>query len=101
MDRIASMIEQSVHKVDAQANVILYGSRARGDERPDSDWDVVIIVDRPQVDFQTFMQIGNPLYDIAVENNVEINPLIYTKDQWQNSPPSMFRHNVIKEGVVL
>lgn len=88
-------------KADPTARVILYGSRARGDERADSDWDVVIIVDRERADFSTFLSLGNPLYDLADEQGVEINPVIYTTRQWDEANPSLFKHNVLTEGIVL
>lgn len=40
-------IQQVVHAVVPEADVILYGSRARGDARPVSDWDFLILVDQP------------------------------------------------------
>lgn len=98
---VRKMISDTVHKASPSARVILYGSRARGDAHPNSDWDVIIIVDEPKVDFQSFMSLGNPLYDIADENDIEINPIIYTKSQWQNSKPTLFKHNVMKEGIEL
>ena len=95
------MIKESVMKADPSAQVILYGSRARGDERSDSDWDIVIIVDRERTDFNTFLTLGNPLYDLADEQGVEINPVIYTTRQWNEANPSLFKHNVLTEGIVL
>ena len=93
------MIKESVMKADPSAQVILYGSRARGDER--SDWDIVIIVDRERTDFNTFLTLGNPLYDLADEQGVEIKPVIYTTRQWNEAKPSLFKHNVLTEGIVL
>ena len=29
------------------STLLLYGSRARGDNRPDSDWDLLILLDKP------------------------------------------------------
>ncbi len=49
----------------------------------------------------TFMLLANPLYDLADENGIEINPIIYTSKQWNESNPSLFRHNVLTEGIVL
>ena len=37
---IIQLIRQKVNEIDNTAEVILYGSRARGDEHPDSDWDI-------------------------------------------------------------
>ena len=41
---IIQLIRQKVNEIDNTAEVILYGSRARGDELPDSDWDILILV---------------------------------------------------------
>ena len=42
---ITDMISQRVHQNEPTAKVMLFGSRARGDSRPDSDWDVIILLD--------------------------------------------------------
>ena len=34
---ISQLIRHYINAIDPKAEVILYGSRARGDERPDSD----------------------------------------------------------------
>ena len=42
--RIRSIVE---HEAGAHlTGVLLFGSRARGEERPDSDWDVAVMADR-------------------------------------------------------
>jgi uncharacterized protein len=41
---VLNRIKTIVKQIDPKADVILYGSRARGDERPDSDWDLLILV---------------------------------------------------------
>jgi predicted nucleotidyltransferase len=38
--------------------IVLFGSRARGDHRPDSDWDLLVIADRlPQKPFQRHLYL--------------------------------------------
>jgi predicted nucleotidyltransferase len=36
-------VKEIVHQYDPRADIILYGSRARGDATPDSDWDHLIL----------------------------------------------------------
>ncbi len=44
--------------------VILFGSRARGDARKDSDWDLLIILDKPKIEASDFDRISYPLYEL-------------------------------------
>ncbi len=36
-------VKEVVYNFDPQAKVILFGSRARGDHRKDSDWDFLVL----------------------------------------------------------
>ena len=40
-------VKRSVYEIDPQAEVWLFGSRARGDTRPDSDWDFLVLTEKP------------------------------------------------------
>ncbi|GAG58037.1 unnamed protein product, partial [marine sediment metagenome] len=42
---IGNLIRKNIHETDPNAHVILYGSRARGEEKPDSDWDILVLTD--------------------------------------------------------
>ncbi|MBK7338020.1 MAG: nucleotidyltransferase domain-containing protein [Saprospirales bacterium] len=42
-ERILQRIKESIRQVDPQAELILFGSRARNEERSDSDWDLLIL----------------------------------------------------------
>lgn len=98
IDRISS----SVHNSDPTAELFLYGSRARGDNRPDSDWDILILVDNLKITNELEDKFRNTLYDIELESGQIISTLIYPKDYWktvlQFSP--LYR-DVYKEGLRL
>lgn len=44
--RVTKMIKQKIAKIDPQAEVYLFGSRARGDFNEESDWDILILTQR-------------------------------------------------------
>jgi predicted nucleotidyltransferase len=46
---ILDNISKAIRRKDPYAEVFLFGSRARGDNRPDSDWDILILIDNMDV----------------------------------------------------
>ena len=50
-------IKQNVQEIEADAEVWLYGSRARQDARRDSDWDVLVLSSKPKLTFQETGQV--------------------------------------------
>ena len=99
--QILELIGKTVHNVDPAAEVILFGSRARGDARKDSDWDVLIIVNTPKVSDEQFEKLNYNLWLKGLELGQEINPIIYTRSQWEAPTPSVFKYNIREEGVAL
>ena len=82
---IKDRIARSVHASDPSAEVFLFGSRARGNNREDSDWDLLILVDEPEVTMAIEDKFRYGLYDIELESGQIISSFIYTKDFWKNS----------------
>ena len=101
MKDVRKIISEIVRKNRPDAEIRLFGSRARNDARPDSDWDVIVIVDDDHISTSLFSSIGNPLYDYADDNGIEINPIFYTRKQWQNRHPSLFKRNIEKESIAI
>ncbi|MBE3085644.1 MAG: nucleotidyltransferase domain-containing protein [Bacteroidetes bacterium] len=44
-DSILDNIIKAIHRKDPTVEAFLFGSRASGDNRPDSDWDILILID--------------------------------------------------------
>jgi len=90
----------AVHELEPDAEVILYGSRARGDADPDSDWDFLILVDGP-VDEERKTKIRHRLYEIEWQEDEVINPIVDSREEW-NSPRCQitpFCENVHQDGI--
>jgi len=99
---ILEMIKKSVKSKDPNATVILYGSRARGDNRADSDVDILILLDQKRISREDEKRVKYPLYDIEFETGRIISPLVLTKSDWESRHRiTPFYDRVNEEGVVL
>ncbi|MDR0939285.1 MAG: nucleotidyltransferase domain-containing protein [Mediterranea sp.] len=79
----------------------LYGSQARGNARPDSDWDILILLDKPALLPADYDDISYPLVMLGWDIGAQINPIMYTMKEWADSHITPFYKNVEAEGVLL
>jgi len=79
----------------------LYGSRARGDYRVDSDWDLLVLIDKDQQHWQDFDNYVNPFIELGFDMGIAINPMLYTQKEWNAINFTPFYHNVQNDKIVL
>jgi predicted nucleotidyltransferase len=101
-EQIVERISKSIHATDLTAEAFLFGSRARGDNKKDSDWDILILVDNIKVTNEIEDNFREELYNLELETGQIISTFIYTKDYWNNILiySSLFK-NITREGVRL
>ncbi len=98
---ILSRIRETVTTLDPTAEVWLFGSRARGDAREDSDWDVLVLTDK-NVDYNVEKQFIHEIYEVELDVEEAISVLVYNKLIWQEkySVTPLF-NNIRNEGMRL
>ncbi|MHB1336310.1 MAG: nucleotidyltransferase domain-containing protein [Candidatus Humimicrobiaceae bacterium] len=84
------------------AELILFGSKARGDFTDFSDLDVLILVDR-EVDYELKDKIIEIAYDIELENDIVFGLIIENKKSWRSSRYRVMPlyKNVEREGAII
>ena len=83
------------------SSLLLYGSRARGDNREDSDYDLVVLVDKDKQQLQDFTDYAYPFMEMGWELGAEINPMLYTRKEWNQRHFTPFYKNVEHDKIVL
>ena len=96
-------IKANVLEVDPDAEVWLYGSRARGDYHEGSDWDLLLLIDKPVMKLKCSERedLVFPFTDMGWDIGEDISARAYTKKQWQEGPHSMFYFNVEEDKKLL
>lgn len=98
-----SILKSNILEKYPTAELILYGSKARGDYNKDSDIDVLILLD---VDINSIVDsiiYGNALIAASTQYpDCVISLLIENKKDWRNYKGNPFlKKIIIKEGVII
>ncbi len=97
---ITEAIKKGLEALPLDIEVWLFGSEARGDARPDSNIDLLVLFNKPKVEDDD----RNKIYDITMpiewDNGVAINTIMFSKSQWE-SRMTPFRDNVQTDGIRL
>ena len=105
MQQLIQQYVSNIHDIYGSylRQIILYGSYARGDFRPDSDVDIMILLDLSDMDIKKYRhQLSNMTFDFNMDYDVNIKPIAKSEEhyrKWVASYP--FYSNIAKEGVEL
>ena len=101
-NNILQEIKKIVLEKEPSAKIYLYGSRTRGTANSESDWDVLILLNKEKITPEIEESISFPLYDLEFDTGELISPMIYSEKEWNTKYKiTSFYHNVMKEGKLL
>lgn len=96
LDEIRRTVKRS-----SRVRAFLFGSRARNDARADSDWDILLLVDKDKITKEDYDNISYPLFELGWALRQQINPVLYTEKEWRRHSFTPFYKNVTEEGIAL
>ena len=83
------------------SKLFLYGSQARGDSHKDSDWDLLILLDKPAMDSEEREDLIFHFTEMGWDIGEDISARAYTQKQWYEGPHTMFFFNVEEDKKLL
>ena len=84
---------------DRVERIVLFGSRARGDARPDSDYDVAVFLKDMQDRWDVFDRMAIIETNIIEKTGLVIHAMPYTAETYKERTPLM--HEIRREGIDL
>ncbi len=85
-----------------EAEISLFGSRARGTANAQSDWDILIVMPDKKISFDREGEIMNDFFNIEIETGANIVPYIIARNHWtKTNEISPLFQNIKKEGMKL
>jgi uncharacterized protein len=97
---VLNKIKSAILQVDQNATIILYGSRARGDFRKDSDWDFLILTDLPETK-NTKDQFRDIIFETELDLEEPVSTIIHNRNVWMDYEIMPLHILIDKEGVVI
>ena len=87
--------------MDETAEVVLFGSRARGDHQEDSDWDILILTSLPPTT-QVEADYRTELYELELTYDQALSIFLFSREAWMaGASPAPLYDNIRREGVLL
>jgi len=95
-------LKADLQKIEPSLQLILYGSRARGDARPDSDWDLLLLTEKPKISYEMEDVLRTPVYltELAIGESFSLQ--IFSKYDWEHKYYiTPYYENIQKEGILI
>jgi len=82
--------------------VILFGSRARGDFKKDSDWDILIVTKR-ELDWRERLRLSGEIRKRLAKRGMPVDVLVISRKKLESlkNDPGYVYHYALSEGITI
>lgn len=92
---------EAMHAAEPLRQVILFGSHARGEARPDSDVDLCLVADGAERQYETATTWLRAIWDVRPKPSFTLIPLTPERLREKQAVGDFFFGTVLQEGVLL
>lgn len=98
LDRFRTLLRERLHVIE----IILFGSRARGDADAFSDMDVVVILEG-EADDHSKDVVSDCAWEAGFESGIVVVPIVFSRTEWEtdSSRHSLLGKAVAQEGLAV
>ena len=87
MDEVREKLANGIHAIlggiaPIRGKAILFGSRARGDAKETSDWDILVLLDKERITAADMDDVSYPIRELGWKIDEMVNPIMYTMQEW-------------------
>jgi len=98
-NQIFKEIQTLKRQILPNEKLILFGSQARGDAHEESDWDLLVLLNKEKRNLiEDYDKYGYPFSEIGDKYGTYISVIIRNKKDWENYP-SLLKYNVEQDGI--
>ena len=100
LDRVIRTAAERLARATGAEAVILFGSRAQGDNSPDSDWDLCVVLP-DDIEPQEFTP--SKLWKIVADLNagIQVYPIRRSVLEARKDDPNSVSHDIAREGLII
>ncbi len=81
-NELLASIKYGIMQRNPEAEVILFGSRVKGDYHSNSDWDILVLT-KEKVTYELERDFRQPIFDLELDTGTVISLMVYSKHDWQ------------------
>ena len=79
---LVKKFKEAILNIVPNAKIILFGSRARGDFRRESDWDFLVLTDLP-ITKEEKEKISDAIFYLEIDHEQVIDYLLHNQEEWK------------------
>ena len=92
-------IRQLKRQLMPNEKLILFGSQSRGDARPDSDWDLLLLLNKQEITLEDERLYAYPFTKLGWKYGTYFSVKLYSENDWEKRSFTPFYKNIIQEGI--